>query len=261
MDKKKLLDNGLLEQYLLGELNADQCNEIEKLLASDPELKAKYDLLEQDFESMGLENAIEPPVEVKSNILKLVSKTTIPKAKVIKLYSGGNDKYYLGIAASVAGLLLVGSIWMFSQLSEVKQQLNTVESTNSELNNTIDKLNKELNSNTTLYATLSHPDTEQYILKGNTLMPEGKVVSYVNHTTKSVVINAEKLPDLDAEHDYQMWADVEGEMINMGVISKDKNLLAMNYIDHAESLNITIEPAGGNDHPTVSRLVTNIYLN
>ena len=131
MDKKKLLDNGLLEQYLLGELNADQCNEIEKLLASDPELKAKYDLLEQDFEYMGLENAIEPPAEVKSNILKHLSKPTIPKAKVIKLYSGGNDKYYLGIAASVAGLLLVGSIWMFSHLSEVKLQLNTVESNNS----------------------------------------------------------------------------------------------------------------------------------
>lgn len=260
MDKKKLLDNGLLEQYLLGELNADQCNEIEKLLASDTELKAKYDLLEQDFESMGLENAIDPPAEVKSNILKHVSKTKIRKAKVIKLYSGVSDKYYLGIAASIAGLLLVGSIWMFSQLSEVKLQLNTVESTNSELNNTIDELHKELDSNTTLFATLSHPDTEQYILKGNTLMPEGKVVSYINHTTKSVVINAEKLPDLDADHDYQMWADVEGEMINMGVISKDKNLLAMNYINHAESLNITIEPAGGNDHPTVSRLVTNVYL-
>jgi hypothetical protein len=68
------------------------------------------------------------------------------------------------------------------------------------------------------------------------------------------------LPDLDAEHDYQMWADVEGEMIDMGVISKSKTLMAMAYIDHAESLNITIEPAGGNDHPTVARLVTNVHL-
>ena len=74
------------------------------------------------------------------------------------------------------------------------------------------------------------------------------------------MINTERLPDLDADHDYQMWADVEGEMINMGVISKDKKLMAMNYIDHSESLNITIEPAGGNDHPTVERLVTNVYL-
>jgi hypothetical protein len=46
----------------------------------------------------------------------------------------------------------------------------------------------------------------------------------------------------------------------MGVISKNKTVMSMAYIDHAESLNITIEPAGGNDHPTVSRLVTNVYL-
>ena len=85
-------------------------------------------------------------------------------------------------------------------------------------------------------------------------------MSYVNHKIKSVVINTERLPKLDPDHDYQMWADVEGEMIDMGVISKDKTLMAIAYIDHAESLNITIEPAGGNDHPTVSRLVTNVYL-
>ena len=112
-----------------------------------------------------------------------------------------------------------------------------------------------------LFTTITHPDTEQYILKGNALMPEGKVISYVNHETKSVVVNTERLPDLDEAHDYQMWADVEGEMINMGVISKGNNLIAMSYIDHAESLNITIEPLGGNDHPTVERLVPNVYLN
>ena len=49
-------------------------------------------------------------------------------------------------------------------------------------------------------------------------------------------------------------------MISMGVLDRTKNLLTMNYIDNAESLNITIEPLGGNDHPTVSRLVSNVYL-
>ena len=82
----------------------------------------------------------------------------------------------------------------------------------------------------------------------------------MNHITKSVVINTERLPNLDEDHDYQMWADVEGEMINMGVISKSNKLTDMTYIDHAESLNITIEPAGGSDHPTVERLISNVYL-
>ncbi|WP_299521352.1 anti-sigma factor [Winogradskyella sp.] len=260
MDKKTLLENGLLEQYLLGELNAKECEQIEQFLASDTELKTYFDQLEQDFETLGLENAITPPSAIKSQLLDTITSSS-GTSKVVELKPNTNSKWYLGIAASVAALLLVGSFWLYNQLNEVKQQLKTVENEKTELNDKLNELNQQIEDETALFATLVHPDTEQYILKGNTLIPNGKVVSYVNHETKSVVINTERLPELDAEHDYQMWADVEGEMINMGVISKDSNLMAMNYIDHAESLNITIEPAGGNDHPTVEKLVTNIYLN
>lgn len=260
MDKKSLLENGLLEQYLLGELNANQCEQIEYLLVSDAELKAYFDQLEQDFESIGLENAITPPALVKSQLLEQVKTAGMDTTKVVAIKKNSNTKFYLGIAASVAALLMIGSFWMYSQLNEVKQQLQTVETDNTGLNKTIETLNTKLEESKTLYTAIVNPDTEQYILKGNASLPEAKIVSYVNHKTKSVVINTERLPELDDDHDYQMWADVEGEMINMGVISKNKNLMAMTYIDHAESLNITIEPAGGNDHPTVARLVTNVYL-
>ena len=255
MNKKTLLDQGLLEQYLLGELDAATCQQIEQLLASDAELKAHFDALEQDFETLGLENAVAPPPSVKTKLLQDISNT-----KVVKLKPNNTSKWYLGIAASVTLLLMLGSFWLYNELNDIKQQLQTVETNNTELNTTIKTLNQELETNKALYAAIVHPDTEQYVLNGNTLMPDAKVVSYVNHNTKSVVINTERLPDLDDAHDYQMWADVEGEMINMGVISKDSQLMAMTYINHAESLNITIEPLGGNDHPTVERLVTNVYL-
>ncbi|MEO1030605.1 MAG: anti-sigma factor [Bacteroidota bacterium] len=259
MDKKTLLENGLLEQYLLGELDAATREQIEQVLASDAELKAHFDQLEQDFETLGLENAIAPPPAVKSQLLDAIKVSSEPP-KVVELKTKNNSKWYLGIAASIAGLLLIGSFWMYNQLNAVKQQLQTVEINNTELNTTIEVLNKELKQTTSFYTNIVNPDTEQYVLKGNDLLPEAKVVSYVNHKTKTVVINTERLPQLDDAHDYQMWADVEGEMINMGVIAKDKTLMTMAYIDHAESLNITIEPAGGNDHPTVEQLVTNVYL-
>jgi anti-sigma-K factor RskA len=259
IDKKSLLENGLLEQYLLGELNTEQCEQIEQLLASDAELKANYDALEEDFETLGLDNAINPPALVKSKLLDQV-KTNQDTKRIVSLEKRNNTKLYLGIAATFAGFLLIGSFWMYSQLNEVKQQLQTVELNNTELNSTIEVLNVKLKENNASYNAIVNPDTEQYILKGNASLPEAKVVSYVNHQLKSVVINTERLPKLDADHDYQMWADVEGEMINMGVITKDKTVMTMAYIDDAESLNITIEPVGGNDHPTVSRLVTNVYL-
>ena len=111
-----------------------------------------------------------------------------------------------------------------------------------------------------LLAFLADPETEQHELTGNSKMPDMRLVSYVNHINKSVMVNTAQLSELSEDQDYQMWADVDGEMIDMGVIDLEQPLLAMSYIDDAESFNITIEPKGGSEHPTVSRLIANSIL-
>jgi anti-sigma-K factor RskA len=257
MDKAYILKHGILEQYLLGELNIDDQLIIEQLLSEDTELKSLFENLEANFETMAFENAIIPPTVVKDNLMASVKSI---QTKVIPINKGNAVKTYFSIAASVAAILLIGGIWLFNQLNKTKQQLQIVEEQKSLLLKDIDNLSENLELSSKWLNILNSPDTEQYILLGNDLSPKAKIVSYVNHKNKSVVINTKNLPKLDDKHDYQMWADVEGEMINMGVIDKQKQLLAMNYIDNAESLNITIESIGGSDHPTVSNLITNVYL-
>ena len=110
------------------------------------------------------------------------------------------------------------------------------------------------------FRSINNPDVIPFVLLGNQIAPDAKAVAYVNHATKKVVVNPQGLPDLSTDKTYQMWADVDGEMIDMGVIPTDTDLVALKYIDEAESLNITIEPAGGNDHPTVENLISNVLL-
>ena len=100
----------------------------------------------------------------------------------------------------------------------------------------------------------------QYALKGNDKIPNGFATAYINHEEKSAIVNVQKLPDLPEDKTYQMWADVEGEMIDMGVIDSSKQTLTMNYIKDAESINITIEEKGGSDHPDVSNLIGSVSL-
>ena len=257
MDKTYILENGIIEQYLLGELHIEEELALERLLFEDEELKARFKIVEASFETMAFDNAINPPKMVKANLMDSIKGTDI---KVLPLQNKTPFKSYLAIAASIAAIMIMGSVWMYSQLNDTKQQLQIAKEKNSILLKDIEGLTTNLESASTYLAILNSTDTKQYILKGNALAPEAKVVSYVNHRDKKVIVNAAELPQLDAEHDYQMWADVDGEMINMGVINKDTPLLAMNYIEDAASLNITIEPAGGSDHPTVSRLITNVYL-
>lgn len=254
MDKNYILENGILELYVLGELSEQECLQVEQLLKTDNDLKQYFETLEKNFEALAIDNAIAPPEAFKEKLLHKVSP------KVIKLpYT--KYKTYSGIAASIALLMAIASIWFFVELKTAKSTLELVEEEKKELNNTLKTLETQLTETNRWFEAINNPDSKQYILTGNTLAPNAKVISYVNHNNKTVLVNTKTLPKLDANHDYQMWADVEGEMINMGILNKETDLLAMTYIDNAESLNITIEPAGGNDHPTVAQLIGNVYLN
>ncbi|WP_081817363.1 anti-sigma factor [Leeuwenhoekiella sp. MAR_2009_132] len=257
MDKSYILEHNILEQYLLGELSRADEQKIEELILKDADLKEQLNSLESNFELMALENAITPPEKVKDSLMKVVRGSNLKGNSVAKKNS---LKTYLGIAATLAALFMITSLYILKQLSDTRNQLKLVDTENSVLIENIENLNTSAEHTSKLLALLKSPETEQYILKGNELAPGAKIVTYVNHKEKSIIVNAKDLPKLDENHDYQMWADVEGVMIDMGVIAKESDLLAMNYIDKATSLNITIEPAGGNDHPTVSRLVSNVYL-
>ena len=68
------------------------------------------------------------------------------------------------------------------------------------------------------------------------------------------------LPELPEDKCYQMWAEVNGEMVNLGILKdiqdKDK-LFALPYGEEAISY-ITIEPKGGNTSPSVQNIVANL---
>jgi hypothetical protein len=257
MDKAYILEHGILELYLLGELTAEEQLQVEAALKTDAELKSLFNTLETNFETLAFENAINPPKSAKDVLMQRVKMI---QPKVVQLPKASPLKLYLTIAASIAVFLTLGSIWVFTQLNNTKKELKIANEQNELLIKDINGLTNNLEYKNKYFDIINSPDTEQYILLGNALVPNAKVVSYVNNTEKQVIINTKNLPKLDEKHDYQMWADVNGVMIDMGVINKEENLLAMNYIDNAESLNITIEPNGGSDHPNVSKLVTNVYL-
>lgn len=251
MTTKEIFENNILEQYVLGELDAATADHVEKLRMSDNEIAKALDILEENFEKLALDNSITPPKSVKEGLFNRIKKDTVNTT---------DYKFWLRIAVGFAGLLFLGSVWMFTELNTLKEDLRVVGDKNEALQKDFDGLNKNYRETQNWYLAFTDPNIEQYILEGNALAPEAKILSYVNHKDKSVFINTKQLPELDKDHDYQMWADVDGEMIDMGVITKGESLMAMNYIENAESLNITIEPAGGNDHPTVERLISNVYL-
>ena len=110
------------------------------------------------------------------------------------------------------------------------------------------------------FIVLHNPQTKKYQVNGNKKAKELKAVAYVNPVKKLSYINVRNLPYLPEDQCFQMWAEVNGKMVNLGVIkdfSDKDHLLALPYADNAIGY-ITIEPKGGNQKPTVKNIVANI---
>ncbi|QLG44179.1 anti-sigma factor domain-containing protein [Costertonia aggregata] len=255
MDKNKIIEEGLLQLYLLGELSIEQHSMVENAIENDTELAQLYRALEDNFERMAFENAIEPP-----STIKIALKNTLgPNPNAPQSKPTTKKKVLtarLAVAASLAALFGLSSFWFYTKWQDTEQNLQVLQKETLNLQDRLALIEKDYKSTQNKYNVINNPNVIPLLLKGD----QSRAVAYVNHTTKEVVLNPQGLPKLESDKTYQMWADVDGEMINMGIVPTDKELVTLRYIDKAESLNITIEPAGGNDHATVENLVSNIIL-
>lgn len=263
MDKKKIIEDGLLELYLLGELSQAEQLSVEDALQKDSSLQKIYDDMEEGFQKMAFENAIEPPSSVKASLKQAIeSSVEEPLVRKLETSNSGSRRSYLPIAAaaSLAVLFALSSFWLYDHWQTSENNLLELQNQTSNLQNRLNDLEKDYQDTDKKYRKINDPNVIPLLLVGNEASPNSQAVAYVNHKTKEVVINPQGLQKLEADKTYQMWADVEGEMIDMGIVSNEQDLIALKYIDKAESFNITIEPAGGNDHATVENLVANVFL-
>lgn len=250
MDRKKILEEGLLEKYLLDELNTSDRNSIEHALKNDSDLQKELYELEEGFEKIAFENAIPPPEAVKNNLKKVIETSSVKPLFNKPL-----------LAAACVGLFfLLSSIWMYSKWQNSRTEFESLQNQTTVLQERLNALEENYILTNTRLKTINGPQTIPLILHGNELVPNSRAVAYVNHENRMVVVNAQGLPKLPEDKTYQMWSDVDGEMIDMGLLQTNEELITLKYIDKAESLNITIEPAGGNDHPTVEKLIAYVTL-
>ncbi|MDX1313906.1 MAG: anti-sigma factor [Eudoraea sp.] len=262
MGRQRIIDEGLLTPYLLGTLDAKQHAEVSSVLEGDKELQEQYRLLEADFERLAMENAIEPPAEILTGLKnQLESEDDSP---VIPLSSQNRSITYLRsrllVAASLAALFALGAFWFYTRWQNTLGDLENLQVQTADLQNRMNSLEGSLTSTTERFQRITNPNVIPKVMEGNELSPESRAVAYLNPVSKEVVVNPKGLVPLEADKTYQMWADVEGVMINMGLVPTDEDWVELTYIDNAESLNITIEPAGGNDHPTVENLISYVVL-
>lgn len=262
MDKEQFLKTGLLEQYVLGLTSEEESALVEQYAEQYPEIKREIKQMHNALEDYAKKYVSLPPEElksrVKSSVNKMSSDSELYAEKVVP-----SSKPALFSLSSALLLLLILGLGFFSYL--FYQDKTTAERNYKELAVAFDtykaeceKQQQQIADQDAVYALLQHSATQPVKLQGSQLSPGAEAVAYLNPVARKALINLTKLPSPPSGKTYQLWADVEGHMVNMGVVEFGRaDFQAVTFIQGAESLNITLEPTGGSEEPTVELLYAN----
>lgn len=248
-DKIKIfLDSDLLEQYLLGTTSPEETLRTERYIAMYPEVRKTYMELQENLEAFARMHALKTPEGLKESILRK-----------IKAENAGRKKFYAYIiAACITALIFAGASYTFWSQNQNLQEENII--VNNKIQDLEKTMHQQLEDVRNQFIVLHNPKTKRVNVNGNNKAKELKAVAYINPVKKLSYINVSKLPHLPEDQCYQMWAEVNGEMLNLGVIKEandSEKLMALPYDENAIGY-ITIEPTGGNSAPTIENIVANI---
>ena len=105
-------------------------------------------------------------------------------------------------------------------------------------NNRLSELSSELNK-------LNNPNARKYIINGNDRAKDLKTVAYINPVDKTSLIDVIKLPELPEDQHYQIWAELQDRMVNLGILDEsDRKMKQIPYMEDALALSIKIGKDG-----------------
>lgn len=78
----------------------------------------------------------------------------------------------------------------------------------------------------------------------------------VSRERGEMAVDARSLPDPGEGRVYQLWTGHDGEMIDAGALPPGTTGAAMPLPEPGDTVNVTVEPAGGSEQPTSDPIVT-----
>lgn len=276
---KAYIESGVLELYVLGDLSSEETLQVEEMAARYPEVRAEIDAIEQAMEQYAMQNAVEPSADVETRLFEklgfsdleeqeeVVSNKPVytEEPKIIRLDGSDGKVRTLRYALVACVALLVMSVAAlfitYNKLNDAHSQIASLNLDKQKFAGVVSKLeydNKGLNNMAEM------ADSKEWAtirMQGQAISPKSKMNVYWNKKDKSVLINyvAMDLPKADAEHEYQLWALVNGKPVSLGVFGKadstsNEALLKMQTIQEAQAFAVTLEPMGGSVNPTMEKL-------
>ncbi|MBE5320666.1 anti-sigma factor [Pedobacter sp. MR2016-19] len=275
---KAYIESGVLELYVLGDLSPEETLQVEEIASQNPEVRDEIAAIEQAMEQYAMQNAVEPSADVETRLFEKLGLSEVEEnvnvqpepiyteePRIIRL-DGSDAKVRTLRYALVAciALLVVSTAALFityNKLNAAHDQIASLNLDKQKFAGVVSKLEFENQGLDNMAAMADSKEWATIRMAGQAFSPASKMKVYWNKKDKSVLINyvAMDLPKTDAEHQYQLWALVNGKPVSLGVFGKTDStnndaLVKMQTIQEAQAFAVTLEPMGGSVNPTMDKL-------
>lgn len=265
-DLNTYLKSGILEQYILGDLSKEEMLEVEKYAAVYPEVRQELEEIENALQKYAEKNAIEPSERNRSRIIDTLqiedTKIDVPVVSIQR--TSGDIKFYKYAFAASLVLLFISIVLLINLNSKLKESYNQIavlESGNQKFSNQVNYMERKLSETKNTLQYYQNPASYKLItLKGSDKAPEASIIVAFNPDREEVMIDMSnlKIPLNDKEHQYQLWAIVDGKPVDLGVFDSESAAIGMKKmksVKSAQAFAVTLEPRGGSVNPSLEQMM------
>jgi Anti-sigma-K factor rskA len=229
---QEYISGGILESCVLGLASDEERREFEKICDQYPEVLAARTAFELALEKQAMENAIDPPADLKN---KIAGKIAVG-GQVIPIQSLPLRKtHWFKYAAAALVILLAGSLFYNIILYNKNKNLRgNYEKTEARLND-MEKDIRVLQQN---------PNVKMASMKGQEISPASYATVYWDTASQDVYLMINNMPAAPSDKQYQLWAFLDGQPIDMGLIEiteKPLQLYRLKKARAAQAFAITLE--------------------
>lgn len=286
-DAKAYIESGILELYVLGELATADRLEVERMAAAFEEVRAEITAIEIALEKYAVAGAIEPSEKSLQNLLNIISEgqnksnahqsrlsnePSLPNPNALSARPALEDtivtrvkmrrlQYALAACAALLVVSVVALVSVNSKLDQAETQLISLRTEKDRLATRANYLQQTSAELQKVADMINDPNWAVVKLAGTKGSPKSGMTVYWNKESEDVVVDKSRmtLPANDEEHQYQLWAMVQGKPVNLGVFDMKPDstemLVIMKEISRAQAFAVTLEKRGGSANPTMENLL------
>jgi anti-sigma-K factor RskA len=248
---KEYISSGIVESYVMGLASETERQEFEANCIQYLEIAEARTVFEMALEERLLKDAVPAPQALKQQIGEKIKS---PGLETVTTESEGERtpvrrmRIWPWIAAASLVLFAASAYWAIT----TNKKYQNLQATNKELQSKVEESTAQMTEmQDDLDKIRNHP-MKTAALKGQNNQAYAIVYWDTVSTSRDVYLMINNLPQSASDKQYQLWALLNGQPINLGMIEakQERLLYRMKNVQNAQAFAITLEPKGGSEKPT-----------